>query len=150
MIEVLAETGVDGSRLLFEITEDTVLSDLDFAANRMHRLRDHAIEFSLDDFGTGYSSFTYLRHLPVSELKVDCSFVRRFLSDRQDAAIVRAILTLGLSMNLRVVAEGVETLEQRRSLIKEGCRHFQGFLFGRPEIGFHPGRSPVCSLGKGP
>lgn len=150
VIEVLAETGVDGSRLLFEITEDTVLSDLDFAANRMHRLRDHAIEFSLDDFGTGYSSFTYLRHLPVSELKVDCSFVRRFLSDPQDAAIVRAILTLGLSMNLRVVAEGVETLEQRRSLIKEGCRHFQGFLFGRPEIGFHPGRSPVCSLGKGP
>lgn len=132
VIELLATTGLSGRRLLFEITEDCVLSDLALAADRMHQLMDYQIEFSLDDFGTGYSSFSYLRYLPVHEVKIDQGFVRRFLHQPQDAAIVRAILELGRSLNLRVVAEGVETEVQWRALRDEGCSRYQGWLFDRP------------------
>ena len=134
VLRMLAETGVSGRRLRFEITEDSVLSDLAAAAERMQKLIDHQIEFSLDDFGTGYSSFSYLRYLPVGEVKIDQGFVRRFLQHPQDAAIVRAIIDLGRSLNLRVVAEGVESHEQWQALREVGCQLFQGFLFDRPQL----------------
>lgn len=132
ILDTLASKRVSGSRLRLEITEESVLTELDYAANRMHQLRDHGIEFSLDDFGTGYSSLTYLRRLPVSEVKIDRSYVRSFPNDHNDAAIVRAIVNLALSLKLRVVAEGVETESQARSLQAEGCQYFQGFFFGHP------------------
>jgi EAL domain-containing protein (putative c-di-GMP-specific phosphodiesterase class I) len=121
-----------GSAPGLEITEATVVTELDFAAERMNSLRAHGIEFALDDFGTGYSSLTYLRRLPVSEVKIDRSYVRRLLHDPADAAIVRAILALCDSLGLRVVAEGVETEAQLRRLHDDGCRWFQGFLPGCP------------------
>ncbi len=134
IVETLQRTGVPGSALRLEITEATVVTELGFAAERMNALRAHGIEFALDDFGTGYSSLTYLRRLPVSEVKIDRSYVRRLLHDPADAAIVRAILALCDSLGLRVVAEGVETEAQLRRLHDDGCRWFQGFLFGRPQL----------------
>ena len=130
--DVLRRTGIAGERLRLEITEATVVTDIDFAADRMRALRGYGIEFSLDDFGTGFSSLTYLRRLPVSEVKIDRSYVARFLHDDHDAAIVRAVISLCESLGLRVVAEGVETQEQWLALLNEGCTCFQGYLFGRP------------------
>jgi diguanylate cyclase (GGDEF)-like protein/PAS domain S-box-containing protein len=132
ILDTLARKRVSGSRLRLEITEESVLTELDYAAARMHLLRDHGIEFSLDDFGTGYSSLTYLRRLPVSEVKIDRSYVRSFPNDHNDAAIVRAIVNLASSLRLRVVAEGVETEDQAQCLLAEGCQYFQGFYFGHP------------------
>jgi len=134
VVETLRRTGVPGSALRLEITEATVVTELGFAAERMNALRAHDLEFSLDDFGTGYSSLTYLRRLPVSEVKIDRSYVRRLLHDPHDAAIVKAILDLCESLDLRVVAEGVETEAQWNRLLEDGCRYFQGFLFGRPQL----------------
>jgi EAL domain-containing protein (putative c-di-GMP-specific phosphodiesterase class I) len=131
---MLNTTGISGRRLRFEITEDSVLSDLAAAAERMQLLMEHEIEFSLDDFGTGYASFTYLRYLPVGEVKIDQGFVRRFLQHPQDAAIVRAIVDLGRSLGLRVVAEGVENHDQWQALREVGCEIFQGYYFDRPQL----------------
>jgi diguanylate cyclase (GGDEF)-like protein/PAS domain S-box-containing protein len=132
VVRLLEGSGVSGRRLRFEITEDSVLNDLVLAGERMNELMQYQIEFSLDDFGTGYSSFSYLRYLPVREVKIDQGFVRRFLHQPQDAAIVRAILDLGRSLDLQVVAEGVETEAQWAALRDEGCSLFQGWLFDRP------------------
>ena len=132
VLETLERTGTPGRRIRLEITEATIVTELGFAAERMHRLRAHDVEFSLDDFGAGYSSLTYLRRLPVSEVKIDQSFVQRVLADRHDAAIVRAIIAMCESLDLRVVAEGIETADVRDRLVEYGCRHFQGYLFGRP------------------
>ncbi|MCT0224490.1 bifunctional diguanylate cyclase/phosphodiesterase [Synechococcus sp. CS-1328] len=133
LISLLHDTGIPGRLLNLEITEATVLTDLDFAAKRMRELSEHDLAFSLDDFGTGFSSITYLRRLPVQEVKIDRSYVERFSFDPQDAAIVRAIVALCDTLGLRVIAEGIET-EQEWTLLKEaGCRHFQGYLFGRPQ-----------------
>jgi len=134
VISMLNTTGISGRRLRFEITEDSVLSDLAAAAERMQLLMQHEIEFSLDDFGTGYSSFAYLRYLPVGEVKIDQGFVRRFLQHPQDAAIVRAIIELGRSLGLRVVAEGVENQDQWQALQEAGCELFQGYYFDRPQF----------------
>lgn len=139
VVETLRRTGVPGNALRLEITEATVVTELGFAAERMNSLRAHDLEFALDDFGTGYSSLTYLRRLPVSEVKIDRSYVRRLLHDPADAAIVRAILALCDSLGLRAVAEGVETEAQLKRLLDDGCRWFQGFWFGQPQA---PPRDP--------
>ncbi len=132
VMSALAEVGEDGSALRLEITEVTAMRELGLAATRIRELQAFGVELSLDDFGTGYSSLSYLRGLPVNEVKIDRSYVRRFLSDPHDAAIVRAVLALGRTLKLNVVAEGVETAEQWHALRDEGCPTFQGFLFGRP------------------
>ena len=98
----------------------------------MNALRTHGVGISLDDFGTGYSSLSYLKHLPVDQLKIDQSFVRDILVDSSDAAIARTIIALGQSLDLAVIAEGVETEEQWNCLAGLGCQAFQGFHFGRP------------------
>jgi len=131
VVEILERTGVSGRHLRLEITEANVVTELRVAAERMSMLRAHEVEFSLDDFGTGYSSLTYLRQLPVTEVKIDRSYVRRFLVNQQDEAIMRAILALCDSLDIRVVAEGVETIEQWHRLMGDGCPYFQGYLFGR-------------------
>lgn len=125
-------SGIDASRLKLELTESVVLDHLDQVIKRMRQLRELGLGFSLDDFGTGYSALSCLKHLPLDQVKIDRSFVRDITRDRKDAAIVRAVLAIGQSLSLAVVAEGVETPEQHAYLRQFGCNSFQGYLFGRP------------------
>ena len=130
---ILRETGADPSRLTLEITERVVMHDMAEAMGRMLQLRELGIEFALDDFGTGYSSLAYLKNLPLQELKIDKSFIRDSRNRERDQAMVKAILVLASRMQLRVVAEGVETPEQARLLASwnRGIV-FQGYHYGRP------------------
>ncbi len=129
---LLEATGAPGHRLKLEITESMLLEDIDHAIDNMQRLRELGIGFALDDFGTGYSSLAYLKQLPLSQLKIDQSFVRDVLNDPNDAAIAEMVVNLAHTLRLDVIAEGVETEDQRAFLMHLGCWHFQGFLYGRP------------------
>jgi diguanylate cyclase (GGDEF)-like protein/PAS domain S-box-containing protein len=129
---VLAETGLDARRLDLELTESIVMDDSEAVAEELKQLVEMGCQISIDDFGTGYSSFGYVKRFPVNRLKIDQSFVRNVTTDPNDAAIVRAIVTLGHSLDLQVVAEGVETSEQLARLRAEGCDSVQGYYFGRP------------------
>jgi diguanylate cyclase (GGDEF)-like protein/PAS domain S-box-containing protein len=132
ILTLLRQTGANPYRLKLELTESLLLSDLEDAIVKMTELRSIGVSFALDDFGTGYSSLSYLKRLPLDQLKIDQSFVRDVLTDPNDAAIARTILTLAQSLDLAVVAEGVETNGQWQFLLKNGCKAFQGYLFGRP------------------
>ncbi|TVP87969.1 MAG: EAL domain-containing protein, partial [Pseudomonadaceae bacterium] len=123
---------VDPSLMELEVTESLLIDDLENTIERMRLLCDKGMRLSLDDFGTGYASLAYLKLLPLFQLKIDQSFVCDLLTDPNDAAIVQAIIALGNSLDLQVIAEGVETEEQRERLLQLGCRYFQGYLFGRP------------------
>jgi EAL domain-containing protein (putative c-di-GMP-specific phosphodiesterase class I) len=118
--------------LKLELTEGMLLHDIDDTITTMDALRKIGIRFSLDDFGTGYSSLQYLKRLPLDQIKIDQSFVRDIVSDSHDKSIVRTIIAMANNMNLNVIAEGVETEEQRNVLFSEGCSTFQGYLFGKP------------------
>jgi predicted signal transduction protein with EAL and GGDEF domain len=128
----LAQTGANPKRLELELTESQLLDDVPGVVGKMDALRALGVRLSLDDFGTGYSSLALLKRLPLNQLKIDQAFVRDMLVDPQDAAIIRAIVTMGESLSLDVIAEGVELNEQRDALLALGCKHFQGYLFGRP------------------
>jgi len=130
--QVLADTGADPSRLRIGLTERTVLDRVDDVIAKMQALQALGIGLSLDDFGTGHSSLSYLRRLPLDQLKVDGSFVRDLASDPNDAAIVNTIFTMGRTLGLSVIAEGVETEAQLETLGRFGCAAYQGCLFGRP------------------
>ena len=132
VIDTLTATGADPSRLKLELTESVLADDVESLVDKMTTLRAHGVLFSLDDFGTGYSSLNYLKRLPLDQLKIDQSFVRDLMTDPNDAAIVRAVLTLGSSLGLQVIAEGVETDAQKDFLRRHGCAQFQGYLFSRP------------------
>jgi diguanylate cyclase (GGDEF)-like protein/PAS domain S-box-containing protein len=122
--------GINPMKLKLELTESILLEDFDSTAATMSALENIGVQFSLDDFGTGYSSLQYLKRLPLHQLKIDQSFVRDILADNSDKAIVRTIIAIAQSLELNVIAEGVETEEQRQLLLQKGCHTFQGFLFG--------------------
>jgi diguanylate cyclase (GGDEF)-like protein/PAS domain S-box-containing protein len=130
--ETVHAAGIDPGRLELELTESAILSDVDETILRMNELRALGIRFALDDFGTGYSSLSYLKRLPFDQLKIDQSFVRDMAENQGCEAIVLAILSLSHALGLEVVAEGVETPEQRDFLRQHGCDSFQGYLFGKP------------------
>jgi len=130
--EVIQRYGINPDGLKLELTESLLLENVEDTITTMSALRDLGVRFSLDDFGTGYSSLQYLKRLPLDQLKIDQSFVRDITFDVSDRAIVRTIIAMAHSLNLDVIAEGVETEEQRQLLLDIGCAHFQGYLFGRP------------------
>lgn len=130
---IVEETGIAPTSLEFEITEGTVMQDIDAAQDIMKKLSSLGISLAIDDFGTGYSSLSYLKRFPVSKVKIDRSFVKDLETDADGAAIATAIIKLGHSMNLTVVAEGVETQGQIDFLREEGCDIIQGFYYARPE-----------------
>ncbi|MBT2342290.1 MULTISPECIES: EAL domain-containing protein [Pseudomonas] len=128
----LAAHGLPCSMLKLEITEGIVIQNLDDTIGKMRRLKKLGVSFAMDDFGTGYSSLTYLKRLPVDTLKIDQSFVRDATSDPNDAEIIRAIVAMARSLNLEMIAEGVETLEQLQFLQGLECHLYQGYLHSRP------------------
>lgn len=132
LLTILLETGAARSRLKLELTETVLIEDLEETADTITTLSRLGICVSLDDFGTGYSSLAYLKLLPLSQLKIDQSFVRDVLEDPAAAAIARSIVGLGESLDVEVIAEGVETTAQLEFLSGIGCRLYQGYLFGRP------------------
>lgn len=116
----------------FEVTESYIITDPELAIKTLKQLKDLGFTLSIDDFGTGYSSLSYLKRLPIDELKIDQSFVRDVPGDEEDEAIVRSVISLAQSMNLNVIAEGVETSEQQAFLLAENCDNIQGYLVQRP------------------
>jgi predicted signal transduction protein with EAL and GGDEF domain len=129
---ILAETGLDASLLELEITESMVMQDLEKTKAILCELKGLRIAIAIDDFGTGHSSLAYLKRFPVDYLKIDRSFVQDLPSDLEDAAITKAIIALGKSLKLRVIAEGVETRSQQSFLELHGCDEVQGYLISRP------------------
>ncbi len=129
---VLAETGLDPKWLELEITETVLMQDTQKGIDMLARLKAMGIRISLDDFGTGYSSLSYLKRLPVDCLKIDYTFVKGIFANVEDAAIIRAIIAMAHTLNLKVIAEGVETEEQRTFLREQGCDEVQGYLAAMP------------------
>lgn len=132
LAHIVQTSGAPPNQLKLEITESMLLTNIERTIEKMTTLGKLGIRFSLDDFGTGYSSLSYLKKLPLSQLKVDQSFVRGLLTDNVDSAIVGTIIQLATSLGLSVVAEGVELEGQRQALMYMGCKEFQGYLFGKP------------------
>ena len=128
----LAKHAIQPSRLKLELTESLVLDDIESAIAKMHELKKIGVQFSMDDFGTGFSSLAYLTQLPLNQLKIDQSFVRNIGVKPTDAVIVQTIIGMAKNLDMEVIAEGVETEEQRTFLERHGCPVIQGYLFGRP------------------
>ncbi len=128
----LQKAGANPHRLKLEITESMLVKDMDDIIVKMTAIKALGVTFSLDDFGTGYSSLSYLKRLPLDQLKIDQSFVRDLMTDPNDAVIAQTIITLGHSLSLKVIAEGVETSVQHQALAKMGCDAYQGFYFAHP------------------
>lgn len=129
---VLKETGLDPHCLELEITESVAMHDAEKTITTLNNLRALNLQLSIDDFGTGYSSLSYLKRFPINKLKVDQSFVRNMTTDANDASITKSVILLGQSLNLSVIAEGVETAEQLALLKQLGCDEVQGYFFSRP------------------
>jgi diguanylate cyclase (GGDEF)-like protein/PAS domain S-box-containing protein len=129
---VVQQHAINPMLLKLEMTESILLESVEDTIATMNALNEIGVQFSLDDFGTGYSSLQYLKRLPLDQLKIDQSFVRDISAGERDRLIVRTIVAMAQSLNLDVIAEGVETEEQRQLLLDNGCTHFQGYLFGKP------------------
>jgi EAL domain-containing protein (putative c-di-GMP-specific phosphodiesterase class I) len=129
---VLTKTGLDPQWLELEITETSLVHDTHNFIKTLHDLKQLGIKLAIDDFGTGYSSMAYLKDFPVDRLKIDKVFVANLETDETSVAILKAIIALGHSLGLKVVAEGVETKYQRALLHAIGCDELQGYLFSRP------------------
>lgn len=144
----IERAGINPTRLKLELTESMLAHDIEDIATKMQALKAYGVGFSLDDFGTGFSSLSYLRMLPLDQLKIDQAFVRNMQGSDKDKAIVRAVIHLGDSLGLAVIAEGVETLEQRQCLTDLGCSVFQGYLFSKPLAGADFERFLASNLGE--
>jgi EAL domain-containing protein (putative c-di-GMP-specific phosphodiesterase class I) len=129
---VLQESGLDPATLELEITESVFLKDADYAIETLGRLDEIGVRVAIDDFGIGYSSLNYLKLLPASTLKIDRSFVRLINRNQRDTAIASAIVAMAHSLNMKAIAEGVETVEQWEALRRLGCDEMQGYLFSQP------------------
>jgi EAL domain-containing protein (putative c-di-GMP-specific phosphodiesterase class I) len=132
VLKALERTGANPKNLKLELTESMLVENIEDVIAKMTALKEYGLSFSLDDFGTGYSSLTYLKRLPLDQLKIDRAFVRDMLVDVTSGAIAQTIISLGRAMGLSVIAEGVETDEQRGFLAGLGCHAFQGTLFSPP------------------
>ena len=130
--KVLEETGMPPNLLELEITESVMLHDIDTAVRKLIAIRDLGVRLAVDDFGTGYSSLSQLKRFPIDALKIDRSFIRGIPTDKDDMAITEAILALGKTLGVTIVAEGVETAEQQTFLMRHACHEMQGFYFSRP------------------
>jgi EAL domain-containing protein (putative c-di-GMP-specific phosphodiesterase class I) len=130
--QVLIETGLPPARLELEITESSIISDKTRALHILRQIKALGVTISLDDFGTGYSSLDTLRSFPFDKIKLDRLFMNDVESNPQSKAILRAVLALGKSLNVPILAEGVETQDQLDILRREGCDEVQGYLLGRP------------------
>lgn len=132
VLKILIDKKVDPSRLKLELTESLVLDDIEAAITKMNALKEAGLGFSLDDFGTGYSSLARLAELPLSQLKIDQSFVRSATNNHVSAVIVQTVIGMAENLDMQAIAEGVETQAQLGFLKKHGCKLFQGYLFGKP------------------
>ena len=130
--DLIEEIGVNPKSLKLELTESVVLDNITDTVEKMYALRAIGVQFAMDDFGTGYSSLSYLKHLPLTQVKIDRSFVHDIASDASDAAIAQTIIGMSNTLGFNVIAEGVETEAQFDLLRQYGCHQFQGFLFSRP------------------
>jgi diguanylate cyclase (GGDEF)-like protein/PAS domain S-box-containing protein len=129
---VLKESGLDPTRLEIEMTESLMMQDVETVIPILNQLKALGIKLSIDDFGTGYSSLSYLKSFPIDTLKIDRAFVSGIGLDSKDAALTTAIISIAKSLDLKVIAEGVETEDQMRFLSEQGCTHVQGYLYSRP------------------
>jgi diguanylate cyclase (GGDEF)-like protein len=147
---VLDETGLSPDFLDIELTESAVMADPSFATETLRRMRDLGLRIAIDDFGTGHSSLAYLKRFPITKLKIDKAFVGAVMRDPKDAAITRAIISMAHNLQLKAVAEGVETREQLEFLRHPGCDEVQGYLLARPQAPQHienllRGESPLTA-----
>jgi diguanylate cyclase (GGDEF)-like protein len=129
---VLEETGINPHLVELEVTESAFMEDIQQTIHKLKQLHSLGVELAIDDFGTGYSSLSYLRQFPIDRLKIDQSFIRNALNNSDDAAIAKTIIGLGRSLNLKVIAEGVETQQHEEFLVSEGCDEVQGYRYSRP------------------
>lgn len=129
---VIEKTGIDPQLLELEVTESAFMEDIQQTIRTLKELHALGVELAIDDFGTGYSSLSYLRQFPIDRLKIDQSFIRNALNNPDDAAIARTIIALGRSLNLKIIAEGVETIEHEEFLVREGCDEVQGYRYSKP------------------
>lgn len=129
---ILLETGLEPKYLVFELTESIIIENLKETVEMLKQLKQLCISIVIDDFGTGYSSLSYLKHLPVDKIKIDKTFVDDITEDAASAALAKAIIAMSQSLNLKVLAEGVETAEQLQFLRQAGCDEMQGYYFSRP------------------
>lgn len=132
VIGMVQKYQINPSRLILEITENIALNNCASLIEKMHFLSKNGIQLSLDDFGTGYSSLSYLQKMPISQIKIDRSFVQAALDDKRSNKLVTGIIKIGLDLNLRVLVEGIETTEQFNAFKNNGCTEFQGYLWGCP------------------
>jgi EAL domain-containing protein (putative c-di-GMP-specific phosphodiesterase class I) len=132
VITALRSNGADPNRLTLELTESLLVHNVEDVIEKMSELKREGVNFALDDFGTGYSSLYYLKRLPLNQLKIDRSFIRDVLTNPDDAAIAKTIVALAQTLGLKVIAEGIETAEQRSFLANAGCHYYQGDYFSPP------------------
>jgi EAL domain-containing protein (putative c-di-GMP-specific phosphodiesterase class I) len=129
---MLIETGCNAECLELEVTESQIMNHPEDAITVLNKLRNIGIELAIDDFGTGYSSLSYLKRLPIEKLKIDKTFICGLPDDEEDIGIAKAVIALAKSLKLSVIAEGVETQEQRDFLVKHGCDNIQGYYYSKP------------------
>lgn len=129
---LLQKTGCKSGWLELELTEGQIMTHPEEAIKTLRSISDLGVNLAVDDFGTGYSSLAYLKRLPIDKLKIDQAFVRDLPEDEEDVGITKAVIALAKSLNLKVIAEGVETKEQKSFLVENGCNNIQGYFYSKP------------------